>query len=82
MPKQTNPFKLKIARLMPGSELKKLKWVIKIFKPYKSPRSDQIFPGLLQNGIKILLPTQVLVFTASFVLRYLSKALTGIKVSI
>jgi Reverse transcriptase (RNA-dependent DNA polymerase) len=53
---------------------KKVKWVINNFKPYKSPGSDQIVQALPQRGIKILLPTLVLLFRASNSLGYLPKA--------
>jgi Reverse transcriptase (RNA-dependent DNA polymerase) len=53
---------------------KKVKWAINNFKPYKSPGSDQIVQALPQRGIKILLPTLVLLFRASYSLGYQPKA--------
>ena len=50
------------------------------FKPYKSPGPDQILPALLQRGMKILLPTLVLLFRASYTLGYLPKAWRNVRV--
>jgi hypothetical protein len=40
------------------------KWAIDSFAPYKSPGMDGIFPALLQEGRKILVPYLVKIFRA------------------
>jgi hypothetical protein len=56
----------------------KVKWAINKFKPYKSPGPYGILPALLQKGIKILLPSIVLLCRASYTLEYLPKAWRGV----
>jgi hypothetical protein len=57
----------------------KVKWAIIKFKLYKSPGPDGILPALLQKGIKVLLPSIVLLCRASYTLGYLPKAWRGVK---
>jgi hypothetical protein len=61
-------------------DCKKVKWTINSFKPHKSPGPDQIFPALLQKGLKTLLPTLVLMFRTSYALGYLPEAWREVKV--
>jgi hypothetical protein len=52
----------------------KVKWAINKLKAYKSPGPDGILPAFLQKGIKVLLPSIVLLRRASYMLGYLPKA--------
>jgi Reverse transcriptase (RNA-dependent DNA polymerase) len=61
-------------------DCKKVKWAINSFQPHKSPGPDQIFPALLQRGLKTQLPTLVLMFRTSYALGYLPKAWREVKV--
>jgi hypothetical protein len=47
------------------------KWAIDSFAPYKSPRMDGIFPALLQEGRRILVPYLVKIFRACLVTGYI-----------
>ena len=43
----------------------RIKWAIETFKPFKSAGKDEIFPALLQEGLKILLPVLEVIFVFS-----------------
>lgn len=42
----------------------KIVWAINSFKPYKSPGVDEIFPALLKEGLKVLVPILCRIFRA------------------
>lgn len=55
-------------------------WAIQSFKPYKSPGEDGIFPALLQQGRKILIPYLVKLFRASLAWGYIPSNWSKVKV--
>ena len=55
-------------------------WAIDSFAPYKSPGMDEIFPALLQEGLKVLIPYLVNIFRAYLATGYVPAIWLQVKV--
>jgi hypothetical protein len=55
-------------------------WAIDSFAPYKSPGMDEIFPALLQEGLKVLIPYLVNIFRAYLATGYVPAIWHQVKV--
>lgn len=55
--------------LSPG----RLEWAINSFQPYKSPGVDNIYPALLQEGLKEIIPHLIIIMRSSLALGYVPR---------
>lgn len=51
----------------------RVRWAIEGFRPYKATGMDGIFPGLLQQGLKVILPPVTKLLRACVALGYISQ---------
>jgi hypothetical protein len=60
--------------------MKKLKWAVFSFQPYKSPGIDGIMPIMLQQGFELLVGKRLMLLRASLALGYIPKSWRHIRV--
>jgi ribonuclease HI len=51
----------------------RVKWAIRVFKPYKAPGEDGVYPAMLQEGLGILLEPLCRILRASIATGYIPK---------
>jgi hypothetical protein len=59
----------------------KISWLLSNFKPFKSARTNEIIPAILQQGAEQLIPELCLIFRASMAYGFIPTARRQVKVT-
>lgn len=73
-------IKGKLATSLHACKYNKAEWVVKTFKPYKSPDRDGIIFAFLQQYIEKIVSSMCSLFRASVALRYVPSGWKNVKV--